>query len=170
MRPGRRYGGGVAYPDDLLVEGEQVVVHTRPHPKVLLGPVLSFLATVGLGTYLAALISAQSWAVWGWLALAVLGVAVVGWLSVVPVLRWRATHFVVTNRRVLVREGVLSRHGIDLPMTRINSVRFSNTVVERLLGCGTLTIESASEEPLEFEDVPDVQRVHSLLYSEAEDG
>lgn len=158
----------VAYPDDLLVSGEQVVVHTRPHWRTLVLPVLAFLVTVGLGTYLAGLISDRSWAGWGWLVLAVLGLALVGWLTVTPVARWLCTHFVVTTRRVLVREGVLSRHGLDLPMSRINSVRFQHTMIERLLGCGTLTIESASDEPLEFDDVPHVERVHRLLHAEAE--
>jgi uncharacterized membrane protein YdbT with pleckstrin-like domain len=88
---------------------------------------------------------------------------------VVPVLRWRTTHFVVTTRRVLIREGVLARHGIDIPMSRINSVQFRHTLLERILGCGTLIIESASEEPLEFDDIPDVERVHSMLYAEVAD-
>ena len=81
----------------------------------------------------------------------------------------RQTHFVVTTRRVLVREGVLSRQGIDIPMSRINSVQFRHTVLERVLGCGTLVIESASDEPLEFDDVPSVERVHALLYQEVAD-
>ena len=75
----------------------------------------------------------------------------------------------ITTRRVLVREGVLSRNGIDIPMSRINSVQFRHTLLERVLGCGTLIIESASDEPLEFDDIPDVERVHSLLYAEAAD-
>lgn len=159
----------MAYPDDLLVEGEQVIMHKHPHWKMLIVPVLGFLVTVGLGTYLAALIRDQSWAPWGWLTLAALGLVAVAWLTVGPLVRWRTTHFVVTNRRVLVREGVLSRHGIDMPMSRINSVEFRHTVVERFLGCGTLVIESASDEPLEFDDVPSVKRVHALLYQEVAD-
>ncbi len=51
-------------------------------------------------------------------------------------------------------------------MGRINSVQFRHTIVERMLGCGTLVIESASDEPLEFDDVPGVESVHSLLYSQ----
>jgi uncharacterized membrane protein YdbT with pleckstrin-like domain len=156
----------MAYPDDLLVEGEEVVMHRHPHWKMLVVPVLAFLATVGVGAYLAAVIRNQGWAPYGWLAIAAVGLAVVAWLTVAPVIRWRTTHFVVTNRRVLVREGVLSRQGIDIPMSRINSVQFRHTVLERLLGCGTLVVESASEEPLEFDDVPGVQRVHALLYHE----
>ena len=159
----------MAYPDDLLVPGEQIVMHKHPHWKMLVVPVVVLLLVVGSGTFVAALVSSQSWAQWAWLALGVVGIGLVGWLTVAPVLRWRTTHFVVTTRRVLVREGVLARHGIDIPMSRINSVQFRHTVIERLLGCGTLIIESASDEPLEFDDVPGVERVHALLYNEVAD-
>jgi uncharacterized membrane protein YdbT with pleckstrin-like domain len=161
--------GHVAYPDDLLVDGEQVVMHKHPHWKVAVLPVIVLLLVVAAGSFLAALVSAQTWAPWAWLAIAVLGLALIVRFTVVPVVRWRATHFVVTNRRVLVREGVLSRQGIDIPMSRINSVQFRHTLLERMLGSGTLVIESASDEPLEFEDVPGVERVHAMLYSEVAD-
>jgi uncharacterized membrane protein YdbT with pleckstrin-like domain len=156
----------MAYPDDLLVEGEQVVVHTHPHWKKIVLPVLALLLVVGLGSYLAAVIATQTWSAAGWAALGGLGLVLVGWLTVLPVIRWRTTHFVVTTRRVLVREGVLTRQGIDIPMARINSVQFRHNIIERLLGCGTLVIESASEEALEFDDIPDIERVHMLLYRE----
>jgi uncharacterized membrane protein YdbT with pleckstrin-like domain len=159
----------VAYPDDLLVPGEQIVMHKHPHWKMLVVPVVVLLLVVGIGTFLAALVRTQDWAPWAWLALAVAGLAAIGWWTVGPVVRWRTTHFVVTTRRVLVREGLVSRHGIDIPMSRINSVQFRHTIVERLLGCGTLVIESASDEPLEFDDVPGVERVHALLYQEVAD-
>jgi uncharacterized membrane protein YdbT with pleckstrin-like domain len=159
----------VAYPDDLLVEGEQVVVHKHPHWKMLVVPVLVLLLVAGLGSYLAALVHEQSWARWAWLALGVLALGLVVRFTVVPVVRWRTTHFVVTTRRVLVREGVLSRQGLDLPMSRIHTVQFRHTLTERLLGCGTLIIESAADEPLEFEDVPGVEKVHAMLYNEVAD-
>ena len=34
---------------------------------------------------------------------------------------------------------------------------------------GTLVIESASQDPLEFHDIPNVEHVHSLLYHEVFD-
>ena len=144
-------------------------MHKHPHWKMLVVPVVVLLLVVGIGTFLAALVRTQDWAPWAWLALAVAGLAAIGWWTVGPVVRWRTTHFVVTTRRVLVREGLVSRHGIDIPMSRINSVQFRHTIVERLLGCGTLVIESASDEPLEFDDVPGVERVHALLYQEVAD-
>lgn len=144
-------------------------MHKHPHWKMLVLPVLVLLLVVGIGSFLAALVRDQPWAVWVWLALAVVGLVLIVWLTLAPVVRWRTTHFVVTTRRVLVREGLISRHGIDIPMSRINSVQFRHTVIERLLGCGTLIIESASDEPLEFADIPSVERVHALLYQEVAD-
>jgi uncharacterized membrane protein YdbT with pleckstrin-like domain len=160
------YRGPMAYPDDLLVAGEQVVMHKHPHWKKIVIPVLVLLLVVGIGSYLAAISAAQPWASGVWIALGVLGLVLVGWLTVLPVIRWRTTHFVITTSRVLVREGVFTRQGIDIPMNRINSVQFRHNIVERILGCGTLIIESASDEPLEFDDVPDVEKVYQLLYQE----
>jgi uncharacterized membrane protein YdbT with pleckstrin-like domain len=133
---------------------------------MLVVPVVVLLVVVGVASFAAALVSAQSWAPWAWLGLAVAGLALVGRFTVFPVLRWRTTHFVVTDRRVLVRQGVLTRQGMDIPLKRISSVQFRQDLLDRLLGAGTLLIESDSDESLEFDDVPGVRRVHAVLYSE----
>src|SRR3712207_8499637 len=54
--------------------------------------------------------------------------SLVGRFTVFPVLRWRTTHFVVTDRRVLVREGVLTRQGMDIPLRRISSVQIRQSL------------------------------------------
>lgn len=156
----------MAYPDELLVAGEQVVTHRHPHWKALVLPVLVLLVVVGVGSYLAALAAGQPWATVAWLVLAVVGLALVARSTLVPVIRWRTTHFVVTTRRVLVREGLFTRRGLDIPLTRIASVEFRQSLFERLLGVGTLVIESPSDEPLELRDIPGVEQVHTLLYQE----
>jgi uncharacterized membrane protein YdbT with pleckstrin-like domain len=53
-------------------------------------------------------------------------------------------------------------------MNRITSVHFRQTVFERMLGCGTLSVESASDEPLDFTDVPGVEEMYGLLYEAAD--
>ncbi|MCA1193919.1 MULTISPECIES: PH domain-containing protein [unclassified Saccharopolyspora] len=159
----------MAYPDGLLSEDEYVVVHTHPHWKMLVLPVVLFLVVVGAGSYAAALAAPLTWNVPVWIALAAVGAVLVIWWTLAPLIRWRTTHFVVTSRRLMVREGVFTRTGVDIPMWRINSVRFSHGLVDRFFGCGTLIVESASDEPLEFDDIPKVERVHTLLYREVND-
>ena len=62
-----------------------------------------------------------------------------------------------------------ARTGIDIPLARINSVEFRHGLIDRMVRTGTLIIESASQDPLEFNDIPQVERVHSLLYHEVFD-
>ncbi|AHI01317.1 PH domain-containing protein [Kutzneria viridogrisea] len=159
----------MAYPDDLLGEDERVVIHKHPHWKMLIIPVLVLLITAGAGAYLASLVSSQSWHLFAWIAIGVVAAIIIIWVVLSPLVRWRSTHFVITTQRVMVREGVLTRTGIDIPLSRINSVQFRHGLIDRIVGAGTLIVESASDEPLEFDDIPNVERVHSLLYREIND-
>lgn len=159
----------MAYPDDLLGPDEHVVVHKHPHWKMLLWPTIAFLLLAGAAGFTASVVADLSWAMIAWIGIGVIALAGVGWLTVGPLLRWRTTHFVVTSQRVMIREGVVSRTGIDIPLSRINSVQFRHGLLDRMLGCGTLILESASDEPLEFDDIPEVERVHSLIHREIND-
>lgn len=159
----------MAYPDDLLSEGEEVLEHKHPHSKMLFWPTVAFVIVVGGGAYLAVLAGGLSWASIARIGILVVAVVLVCWLCLGPFVRWRTTHFIVTSDRVMAREGVLKRTGIDLPLFRINSVQFRQSIADRILGCGTLLVESASEEPLEFDDIPGVEQVHTVLYREVTD-
>ena len=159
----------MAYPENVLTEGEQVVIHKHPHWKMLILPTLIFLVVVAGGAYLAALVHKQTWHLIAWVGIGAVGVVLIVWLTFIPFLRWRTRHFIVTTDRVMAREGVLNRTGLDIPLSRINSVKFVHGLIDRIWGAGTLIIESASDEPLEFDDIPQVEYVHSLLYREVND-
>ena len=53
--------------------------------------------------------------------------------------------------------------------SRINTIEFQHGLIDRMLHTGSLVIESASDEPLTFDNIPEVERVHALLYQEALD-
>lgn len=171
------YAGDMAYPRENLAPGEVVVVHRHPHWKSLAGPVLLFwLATAVAGLLLGLLWGADSLyqaRPWGTVVIAALWAAAVIWWLARPVTTWISTHFVVTDRRVIYRRGLLTRSGIDIPISRINTVEFEHGLTDRILRTGSLQIQSASEEPLTFVDIPRVEAVHALLYEqlldEAED-
>ncbi|GAA2964043.1 PH domain-containing protein [Actinokineospora diospyrosa] len=159
----------MAYPDDVLSEGEQVVLHRHPHWKMLLLPYLLLLVTLAGGIWLAILAQELSWATIAWIIIGAVALVVIVWGFLAPFVRWRTTHFIVTTDRVMFRMGVIKRTGIDIPLARISSVRFEHGLVDRIVGCGTLIIESSSQEPLEFDDIPNVEKVHTLLYREVND-
>ncbi|HEV7976115.1 PH domain-containing protein [Amycolatopsis sp.] len=161
----------MAYPDDLLSENEHVVVHSHPHFKMLILPFIALVITLGVGVWLAIIgqDAAAPWNLVSEIAVAVVALVLVVWLFFVPFVRWRTTHFIVTTDRLIAREGVIKRTGIDIPLSRINSVQFEHGLMDRVFGCGTLIIESASDEPLRFDDIPKVERVHTVIYREVND-
>lgn len=151
----------MAYPKKLLSEGEQVVLDLHQHWKVMALPFLELLAILGLAGFLLAVVDDTV----GQYAVAGVGTLLLLVFFLVPLLRWRTTHFVVTNERVVMRSGILARQGRDVPLTRVNDVSFQHTLLERILGCGTLVVESAGERgQVTLNDIPKVEKVQRTVY------
>jgi len=154
----------VPYPDKLLAEDEEIVRHLHPHWLTIFWPVIWFLLIVGAASFGAALIPAGQQQ--GLLRLGTVGLAVVLILVlvVVPLLRWRTTHYVITTHRVLFREGILARRGRDIGLSRITDVSYSQSVWERIINSGTVTIESAGDSGATvLKQIPDSDGVQQLL-------
>lgn len=155
----------MGFPESVLTKDEHVELHLHPHWKAMVRPVLVLVVViVGIGAAWFFLPD-KGWANVTLLVLGVIGLILVCWLSIWPWLKWRTTHYVFTNERVIMREGVFSRDGRDIPLGRVNDVSFHHTFFERMLGCGTLTIESAGERgQVVLTDIPHVERIQSELY------
>lgn len=152
---------GMAYPKNLLGEDESVVLDTHPHWKLLVLPTLELLVVLTVAGFMLAVVE-PSWGKWAVVGVGLLLVLV---LFGVPFLRWRTTHIIITTKRVVTRVGILTRTGRDVPLTRVNDVSFSETLLERVLRCGTLTVESAGERgQVVLNDVPRVAEVQRTLY------
>ncbi|WP_068154183.1 PH domain-containing protein [Rhodococcus phenolicus] len=163
----------MGYPEDALAGDEELLLHRHPHWKMLIVPVGILLLTTAVAGFLLGVAGTRlDGAAAGVLTVAVLVLwaVLVGWRCVAPLVKWLTTHFIVTDRRVLVRQGVFTHSGIDIPMSRISNVQFRHGIVDRMLRTGTLVVVSAADDPLEFDDIPDVQTVHTLLYRQAFDG
>lgn len=158
----------MAYPRDLLAPDEEIVIDAHPHWKALVGAVLSSVLAIALGILAWWWMDSVEWSAGVengiGIAVAVVLVILVVWLAVTPYIRWATTHFVITDRRVIYRTGILTKSGIDIPLARINTVQFRHGLIDQMFKTGTLIIESASDDPLSFDDIPNVERVHARLY------
>jgi uncharacterized membrane protein YdbT with pleckstrin-like domain len=158
------------FPDNILDSEEEVVLNLRPHWRRVVIPVVLIPLVVGAASYLWFVLPDDRAQRPLRVAVVVVALAVLLWWSLRPWLRWLTTRYVMTTRRVVTRTGVLSRTGRDVPLTRINDVSFSHTVVERMFGSGTLVIESAGERgQVVLADVPHVEATQRELYGLVED-
>lgn len=152
------------FPDDVLTEEEDVVLHLHPHAKAAVRP--------GLVLALALAATIVTWVMLPRNDGGLIGVLVVaaGALyaglryGVHPLLVWRCTHYVVTGDRILVQRGVIARVRRDVPLARVNDHLMSQSLIERVFGCGTLTVDSVGDQAVVLASVPHVQRVQTLLY------
>jgi uncharacterized membrane protein YdbT with pleckstrin-like domain len=158
------------FPDNILDQDEEIVLNLRPHWRRVVVPVVVIPIVVGLASYLWFVVPSGSSRNPLRIAILVVALAVLLWWSLRPWLRWLTTRYVLTTRRVVMRTGVIARNGRDVPLTRVNDVSFSHTVVERMFRSGTLVIESAGDRgQVVLVDVPHVESVQRELYALVED-
>jgi uncharacterized membrane protein YdbT with pleckstrin-like domain len=154
----------MAFPRRLLVEGEELVLDLRPHPVALALPALATIVIVGIGIWLVTI----SDGVWVWVALAATVLALLAY----PVRRltdWLTSHFVVTSDRIIHRQGLIAKSSMEIPLEAINDVRFEQGVFDRLVGAGTLVVQSASEAGREeFAHIRKPEDVQKTIYHQGE--
>ena len=154
----------MAFPRRLLVEGEELILDLRPHPVALAMPILATLVAVGVGIWLMSLADG----VVVWIVLAVMAVLLIAY----PLRRltdWLTSHFVVTSDRIIHRQGLIAKSSMEIPLEAINDVRFSQGVVDRMLGAGTLVIQSASESGRQnFSHIRKPEDVQKTIYHQGE--
>jgi uncharacterized membrane protein YdbT with pleckstrin-like domain len=153
-----------------LVEGEHLVLRFHPHWKTVLRPLLILAATVAALLVVLIEVPSGSHAILIRLGLGVLALLIVVTFTAVPLLRWRTTSYELTTRRLRLRTGIISRRGRDFPLMRISDVSFAQGLLDRLLGCGRLIVESPGEHgQLVLTEIPRVQHVQSRLFQLVED-
>jgi uncharacterized membrane protein YdbT with pleckstrin-like domain len=156
--------------DDSFADDERTVLLLHPHWKTLIRPMLVAVVVVIAALVAIVVIPASKDA-----AAERLGVGAVALLALMlwimaPVLRWRTTTYELTTRRLRMRAGIVTRHGRDIPLARINDVSFDKGLLDRLLGCGRLVVESAGEHgQITLTEIPHVESVHSTLFRLVED-
>ena len=84
-------------------------------------------------------------------------------IMVWPWINWLTSTYTVTNRRIITRKGVFTKTGHDIPLTRISNVAYERSVLDRMLSCGSLVLQTSASDPLLLDDVPDVETVHVTL-------
>jgi uncharacterized membrane protein YdbT with pleckstrin-like domain len=133
----------MSYVDRHLLPGETVAYRTRLHWKLYLLPaflvllVLLPLAILALSSDLKILALLPAVA-----ALAVIGLA---WL------RRRGSEFAVTNKRVIIKLGVLTTRSIELLLTKVERIAVEQSLSGRICGYGGIVVTGSggTKEPFE---------------------
>jgi uncharacterized membrane protein YdbT with pleckstrin-like domain len=159
----------MGYPERLLSEGERIDLQLRPHWKALVFPVITLIITVAAAAFLMALSSGTSGSTRDaiWIAIGVVAIVLLVWFVVKPWVIWINSNYIITNRRLIIRLGFIHRVGRDIPLEKVNDVSFRHdSLLDRMLGCGTLVVESAGEHgQVLLNDIPRVEETQREVAS-----
>jgi uncharacterized membrane protein YdbT with pleckstrin-like domain len=156
----------VPFPKELLTDDEQLVLDLRPHWWYITPAAFYLAVAIVAGIYVLPKDGDLADAIGFVIGFAIL--VALGYFAV-RYTRWVSTNFVVTNERVVSRRGFIAKKGIEIPLDRINTVFFSQTFFERIIGAGDLGIESAGEGGREtFSDIRKPSLVQQEIYRQKE--
>jgi uncharacterized membrane protein YdbT with pleckstrin-like domain len=154
------------YPKQLVNQGETLVLDLRPHWWYFSRHIVT-----GIPLFVLLILLLQVHGTvqkYGGIIYIVLLLVWALWLAY-EYLQWRFTYFVVTDQRVVFRTGVIGKHGVEIPLERINNINFNQNIWNRLIGAGDLEIESAGREgQTEFDNVRHPDGVQQEIYRQME--
>ncbi len=122
----------MSYIDDNLVAGEKVMYRAHLHWMIYITAVLAVLLFLVVGLVLAADKDTKGFA-WLFVVLAPLPL-------IRPYLLGRFSEFVVTDKRVLVKTGILNRHTLETLLTKVENISVDQSLWGRMLNYGTITV------------------------------
>lgn len=137
----------MSYVENNLLPNEQITYRAKLHwiiyglPTVVF--VIAILVALGGG---------------GWipgLAIGVIGLV----LLVPPWIKSTSSEFAITNKRVLIKVGLIRRHSLELLLQKVEGIGVDQGILGRILGYGTITVSGVGgtkepfqmiSDPLEF--------------------
>jgi uncharacterized membrane protein YdbT with pleckstrin-like domain len=149
-----------------LLPDEKLVLKVHRHwillARALVVPAIMLLLAAGVGVAGASLGDARP-------LLALLLLAVAGLWMIVAWVRWSATSLTLTDQRVLLESGILSRVSKVIALDRVQDVSTQESLLGRLIGYGTVEIDAAGASGNEILDhVPQPHELRDKVFLNAE--
>jgi uncharacterized membrane protein YdbT with pleckstrin-like domain len=137
----------MGYVENNLLPNEEITYHARLHWIIYALPavvfVIAILLVLGGG---------------GWIAGSVFGV-IAFVLFLPPWIKASSSEFAITNKRVLIKVGLIRRHSLELLLQKVEGIGVDQGILGRILGYGTITVAGVGgtkeafrmiSNPLEF--------------------
>ena len=143
----------MSYLDKNLVAGEQVVFRTRLHWIIYLKSIFVFILVLVISS--SGVIYQNNW-LYG-IAAIFLFIAII--LFIASWIKYISSEFGVTNSRVLIKVGFISRNSLELLISKVEGIGVNQSIFGRIFNYGTIIVtgtggtkESFSiiSQPLEF--------------------
>jgi uncharacterized membrane protein YdbT with pleckstrin-like domain len=122
-----------------LHEGEQLMFEGRPSWRAIIGFYMTGTLIAAAIAAIVGLIGSTGGGVGVFVVLFLL-IVLIGWI------RRIGTRYAITNERLTIQRGILSRHRQETRLTRVQNVNTDQTVLQRMLGVGVVDFDTAGTD------------------------
>ena len=129
-------------PDEYLLDSERRVIRVRLHWASLAWDTFEAVALLAVCVMVSYLLPPQGWLIQNVLWYAALAVIV---RYAYVVLSWWVERIVVTDKRILMTTGLFTTRVLMMPISKVTDLTYKRTVNGRMLGYGTMIVESAGQ-------------------------
>lgn len=153
----------MSYVEKTLMEGERIIHRARLHwyhfvpgiALMVLGAVLMIASFI---------VDGARWLLWVGIALAFFG-----FVSAVPAaVRQFASEFVVTNKRLIMKVGLVERESYEILLRKIESISVDQSILGRILNFGTVTISATGGSKDTYANISDPLTFRTKIHEQAE--
>jgi hypothetical protein len=137
----------MSYVEKNLISGEELIFQTGVHWSVLFWPVVGAILLASGGVAL--LLQKDMDFMYAGGILFVLAGAEIAFFA----MKRNATEIAVTNRRVIIKTGFMSRQSLEIMLAKVESIGIDETAVGRMLGYGTMMIHGTGGTPEPFRKI-----------------
>lgn len=147
----------MSYVEKSLIEGESVFYRARLHWIVMLWPALAgaCVGVLGIGLLVGGVYNSARWGGFSG-AMGIVGFLLfLGAVVLIGggIVRRNATEIAVTDRRVLIKTGIVNRKTLELLLSRIESIGVNESPLGRMLGYGTVILRGTGGTPEPFDRI-----------------
>jgi len=145
----------MSYVEQNLTPGEQILYKTGLHWIVLFWPVFfaALFALPGLFILLGSIFNMKDKDAGAVAIAGLLWLVVAGTLVLFGYLRRKATEIAVTNKRIVIKTGLLNRRTFELLLSKIESIGVEEGLLGRWLGYGLAVVRGTGGTPEPFKNV-----------------
>jgi uncharacterized membrane protein YdbT with pleckstrin-like domain len=129
-------------PDEYLLDTERRVIRIRRHWAALLWDSFEAIALIAICVLVSYILPPAMWVVQNILWYAALLVLL---RFAYQVIEWWVERLVVTDKRFIMTTGVFTTRVLMMPISKVTDLTYKRTVWGRLLGYGTMIVESAGQ-------------------------
>lgn len=73
--------------------------------------------------------------------------------------------YVVTNERIYVEEGILSKNKMDIPLSKVNDISVSQGLIQRMFGSGNVVVTLGHDKPRVISDIENPDEFKNAVFS-----